>query len=129
MRSKPSGRFELGISSRHGLARTVISWRAALILFAVLSLATNVATRYCYASGNDSQTLKAAKSGPLDGKRQHLLNDGLHWSAPVPTFSLFEPAKVSIVVLPATSPVARFHSEDCLYNRPPPAPPTHFTNW
>jgi len=102
-------------------AREASSWHHALILGAVLSLTINVATRYCNVIGAGTQALKAAKAHSPDAKRQHLLNDSLHWSAPAAAFVLFEPTRVSSAVLPAIPLVTRLYPEDCLYNRPPPS--------
>src|SRR5579885_2225544 len=100
-------------------ARQTNGWRELLILLALLSLTISVATRYCHVSGAQSQTLKSAKANPLDGKRQHLLNNGLHWSAPVEKFVLLLPAFVPAIVRPAASPIVQLYSTDCLHNRPP----------
>jgi len=100
--------------------RHTSAWRIALILGAVLSLAVSVATRY----GTVVQQEAAAKivtSQSLDAKRQHLLNDGLHWLAPAATFVLFEPSGVAVAALPAVPPVTQLYSEDLLYSRPPPS--------
>jgi hypothetical protein len=95
-------------------------WRGALILSAVLSLAINVATRYSTLTPRETGTTKGATSKSLDGKRQHLLNDGLHWSAPAAKFILFEPAAISVAALPAVPPATRSRSEGLLCSRPPP---------
>ena len=108
---QPGGRFPGRISH----------WRSALILLAVLSLTVSVATRYCYVTGSEIQALRAVKSNALDGKRQHLLNDGLHWAAPAATFVFFEPAEVSAALPRDIPPLVRLYSENCLYDRPPPA--------
>jgi len=98
--------------------RRISAWRGALILGAVLSLAVSVATRY--STVVQQAAAKIVTSQSLDAKRQHLLNDGLHWSAPAATFVLFEPGGVSAAALPAVPPVTRLYSEDLLYSRPPP---------
>jgi hypothetical protein len=103
-------------SRRHNCAQ-----RAGLILVAALLLAVNVATRYYTVGGSQTGATKSLTSPSLDAKRQHLLNNGFHWSAPAAKSVLFEPARVSSAVLPATPPAPRFCSEDCLYTRPPPA--------
>jgi hypothetical protein len=95
-------------------------WIRTLILGAVLSLAINVATRYSTITRQEAGATKSTTSQSLDGKRQHLLNDGLHWSAPAATFVLFQPARVSVAVLSSILPVTRIYSEESLYDRPPP---------
>jgi hypothetical protein len=91
-----------------------------LILGAVLSLAINVATRYTTITPQETSKTKSTTSQSLDVQRQHLLNDGLHWSAPAAKFVLFEPARLSVAMLPSISPVTGIYSEACLYDRPPP---------
>ena len=95
-------------------------WLEALILGAVLSLALNVATRYTTITPQGASRTKSITSQSLDVQRQHLLNDGLHWSAPAAKFVLFEPAPLSFAVLPSIAPVTGVYSEECLYDRPPP---------
>jgi hypothetical protein len=95
-------------------------WIRTLILGAILSLALNVATRYSTITRQEAGTTKSATSQSLDGQRQNLLNDGLHWSAPAAKFVLFEPAGISAATLPAVPSITGCHSEECLYDRPPP---------
>jgi len=95
-------------------------WRRTLILGAVLSLTISVATRYGAVVRHETGTIKIVASQSLDAKRQHLLNDGFHWSAPAATFVLFAPARVSASALPGVAPITRLYSGDVLYGRPPP---------
>lgn len=95
--------------------------RGALVLCAVLCLAVNVATRYSTITPQEAGATKSARSASLDAGRQHLLNDGLHWSAPAAKFILFEPAKSFAATLPAVPSATRSYSEDLLYSRPPPS--------
>ena len=95
-------------------------WLKALILGAVLSLAINVATRFTTITPQETSKTKSATAQSLDGKRQHLLDDGLHWSAPAAKFVLFEPARLSVAVLPSIPPATGIYSEESLYDRPPP---------
>jgi len=95
-------------------------WLIALILGAVLSLAINVATRYTTITPQEASRTKSATAHSLDVQRQHLLNDGLHWSAPAEKFVLLEPARLSNAVLLSVPPVTRVYSEESLYDRPPP---------
>lgn len=96
-------------------------WHSLLVHAAVLSLTVGVATRYCSIEQPGEHATTIVKSHSFDAKRQHLLNDGLHWSAPAAAFILFKPARVISAVLPAIFPIIRLHSEDCLYSRPPPS--------
>jgi hypothetical protein len=102
------------------VGRGVRGWHHALILGAVLSLTINVATRYCQVTSTDTQ-VEAVKSRSLDAQRQHLLNDGFHWSIPASAFVLFKPTPFVAAVLPDTFPLNCLHSEVCSYNRPPPS--------
>ncbi len=95
--------------------------RVAMIFFTVLSLAVSVATRYCLVGRRDTRVTTIVTSHSLDAHRQHLLNDGVHWSAPASAFVLFEPIRGFFLVRPAVPPRIRLYSEDYLYNRPPPA--------
>ena len=96
-------------------------WRSALILGAVLSLAISVATRYSTVVRHEAGTTRIVASRSLDAKRQHLLKDGLHWSAPAATFVLFEPTGIPDAVLPTVPPIARLYSQSLLFSRPPPS--------
>ena len=95
-------------------------WRRALVLGAVLSLAISVATRYSTVVRQEAAT-KIVTSQSLDAKRQHLLKDGLHWSAPAATFVLFAPTGVNVAGLPAVAPWPRLYATHFLYSRPPPS--------
>jgi hypothetical protein len=95
-------------------------WRRTLILAAVLSLTIHVATRYGMVTPQQAQGTKSATSQSLDAKRQHLLNDGFHWSAPAAKFVLLEPPRLSAAVLPFVAFVTELRSEECIYVRPPP---------
>jgi hypothetical protein len=94
--------------------------RRALILAAVVSLTISVATRYTTVVRLEAGT-KALTSQSLDSERQHLLNDGLHWSAPAAIFVLLEPTRVSFAISPVIFPINRLYPEDLLYSRPPPS--------
>src|SRR5580704_1599864 len=95
-------------------------WRRALVLGAILSLAISVATRYSTVVPQKTAT-NILTSQSLDAKRQHLLKDGLHWSAPAATFVLFEPSGVHVSALPAVPPGPPLYATDFLYSRPPPS--------
>jgi hypothetical protein len=95
-------------------------WRRALVLSAVLSLAISVATRYSTVVPQKTST-KILTSQSLDAKRQHLLKDGPHWSAPAATLVLFEPTQVFVAGLPAVPLGPQLYATDFLYSRPPPS--------
>jgi hypothetical protein len=105
---------------RDSAVRAILFWRRAVILGAVLSLTINVATRYCQVNTPEAQAMKALKSQSLGAERQHLLNDGLHWSVPEAALVLSMPARVVSGILAASFPITRLRLEDCVYSRPPP---------
>jgi len=115
-----TGRSMCAKAPRNVALRSAGCWRRTLIMVAVVSLSISVATRYCAVVQFSSRAATVAKACPPEGKRQHLLNDGLHWSAPVETFVLFEPAGVSGAVLLTEPLLTRPYSQDSLYSRPPP---------
>jgi len=98
------------------------SWRrCGLIVVAVCSLAVSLATRYCVLAAPDNHSETTVQSHAPAPKRQHLDNDGLHWTAPAATFILFKPGRAHIAVLPAVRPATNLYAGDCLHNRPPPS--------
>ncbi len=105
----------------HCAVREMGSWQIVLILGAVFSLTVSVATRYCTFVQCEPNAATTATSHALDAKRQHLLNDGLHWAAPVATFVLFKPTQVSSALPRDIPPVARLYCRECLCGRPPPS--------
>ncbi len=115
-------RFLVGFASRNdrGCVCQHSFWPRALVLGAVLSLAISVATRYSTVVRHETAT-NILTSQSLDAKRQHLLKDGLHWSAPPATFVLFEPSGVHVSALPAVPPGPPLYATDFLYSRPPPS--------
>jgi hypothetical protein len=116
----PSEARDLGSSLYRRRVCQRCFWLRGLILGAVLSLAVNVATRYTTITLQEPTKTKSTTSQSLDVRRQHLLNDGLHWSVPAAKFVLFEPARLSVAALPSVPPVTGIHSEESLYDRPPP---------
>jgi hypothetical protein len=97
------------------------SWQHALVLGAVLSLAINVATRYCTVLTESAQSAHSASAHAVDAQRQHLLNDGLHWSAPPPVFVLLPPVGLCCSILTGNPAVPHRYSDESLWDRPPPA--------
>jgi hypothetical protein len=91
----------------------------ALVVVAICSLAVNVATRYC-SSSPDVSIVKAVKCNAPEAKRQHLLANGAHWTAPTPTFTFLPPPRTTLHVVSADVLPTHLFSESWLYNRPPP---------
>jgi hypothetical protein len=94
-------------------------WRRTLVWFAVCSLAVSLATRYA-AAASEFQTSNCVKCQSLEAKRQHLLGDGLQWTAPTVALMMFLSPRSAAPALPATFPLINLYSQDWLYNRPPP---------
>ncbi len=95
--------------------------RRWLILTSVLTLAIAVATRFSTAAAASDCSQTTVSSHAPTAKRQHLVSDGLHWTAPPSTFTLFEPDRRSNTTLPAVFPINTFYAGNCPHNRPPPS--------
>ena len=98
--------------------------RVAIVLLAICSLTGSVATRYTVLgpdSGPDFQKVTAVKSQVPDAKRQHLLANGLQWTAPAPSFTFYQPPRSAVFVVSVVVPSTNLNSESWLYNRPPPS--------
>jgi len=96
------------------------SWRTLLILLAVFCISLSLATRYVIVGSASSET-KCVKCQSLDAKRQHLLGDGMQWTAPAATFIFFVSPKPSARIIDIALPVHDLYAEHWLYNRPPPS--------
>jgi hypothetical protein len=105
---------------RYRAVRRISVWRSTLVLGAILSLTISVATRFSTTAPSKTST-KVVRSESPNSERQRLLNDGLLWCAPAMTSALFEPAGVSLEILPAVPAITRSHFEDLLFSRPPPS--------
>jgi hypothetical protein len=94
--------------------------RIAFVFLAILSLTVSLATRYTNQQ-LDLLSVTAVKSESLEANRQHLLGDGLEFTAPVTQFFLFQPPRSAVFAISAFVPSTNLESESWLYNRPPPA--------
>jgi hypothetical protein len=102
-----------------GLVRQCI-WRRLLILLAVSSLAISLLSRYTTTPNPDFRKARSISAGAGNAKTQHLLGDGLQWTAPVAAFiMLVVPRGKTRILHPILSAISP-HFEDWLYNRPPP---------
>jgi hypothetical protein len=106
----------------HSRARVRLASRCriAVVLLAIFFLTVSLATRYTVL-GPELQKVTTVKSGSPDAKRQHLLSDGLQWTAPASGFTLFQPPQSSVLTVSAVFPSTNLSSESWLYNRPPPS--------
>jgi hypothetical protein len=95
------------------------SWRLALVCLAVCGLTVSLATRFA-AAGSETAAVRAVQARSPDAQRQHLLGDGLKWTAPAASFALFEPPRSLVPAVSAVFPSTNLSFESWLYNRPPP---------
>ncbi len=89
------------------------------VLFAICSLTFSLATRFV-AVPSEAHSIKAIISHAPEAKRQHMLGDGAHWTAPALTFTLLEPPTYSHHIICNDVLPTNLVSESWLYNRPPP---------
>jgi hypothetical protein len=95
--------------------------RTAFIFLAIFSLTVSLATRYT-GTNSDASNARAVNDHSPDAQRQHLLSDGLKWSAPPYSFTLFQQPRSFVFAVSADFPATNLCSETWLYNRPPPTP-------
>ena len=95
------------------------SYRIALVCLSVSFLTVSLATRFAVA-GSETSAVRAVQAHSPDAQRQHLLGDGLKWTAPAVTFTLFVPPRAFVYAVSAVFPCTNLCSESWLYNRPPP---------
>lgn len=100
--------------ARHGI------WRGLLVLFAVFSLAINLASRFTTTPNADFGKRTSISAASTNAKTQHLLGDAPQWSAPVASFIMLVVPRGKTVTRHPVLPVIYLHSETWLYNRPPP---------
>ncbi len=97
---------------------TTSSWHSRLIVcLAALALVVSLASR-TFEFSSDPHT--AARSGVVEGKRQHLDRDVTNWTAPVAAFVSPQWRPVMATIPPASEPLIAVDRDSCLYNRPPP---------
>ena len=95
------------------------SGRFILVLLAICCLTVSLATRFAAASSGTA-SVRAVQAHSLDAQRQNLLSDGLKWSGPAISFTLFEPPRSFVPPASAVFPSTNLSFESWLYNRPPP---------
>jgi hypothetical protein len=111
----------MSIVGHPGTDERCASWRRLLILLAVLSLTLTLATRYTQTASAVISLDSSISSVSSGAKTQHLLADGLQWTAPVTTFIVLVVPHYPRQVIPPVLPVTALYSENWLYNRPPPS--------
>ena len=97
------------------------AWRSLLILLAVLSLTLSLAGRYTSVSSVDFGKTTSIATDSTTAKTQHLLSDGLQWTAPVTAILMLVVPRRAARIVHAPLPVIDLYAEDWLYNRPPPS--------
>ena len=96
------------------------SYQVALVCLAICSLAVSLATRFTIPVSETPGKTSVQTYSP-HAHRQHLLCDGLKWTAPASSFTLFEPPRALVYAVPAVFPSTNAYSETWLYDRPPPS--------
>lgn len=97
------------------------AWAWCVILVAVLSLTLSLAGRYATSSADEPGTATSISADSVNAKTQHLLSDGLQWTAPASTFIMLVVPRAKSRIVHFVLPIINLQSEDWLYNRPPPA--------
>ena len=114
------GGVQVYLLGNPGVPRRLGSWRSLLILLAIGSLSLSLWTRYAVENpAFDHPTQLKCRS--LDAKRQHLLSDGLQWTAPAITISYFVAPHAPARLVEAAPPVKDLLLDHWLFDRPPPS--------
>ena len=95
------------------------SGRFVLVFLAISCLTVSLATRFAV-TGSETAAVRVVQDHSPDAQRQHLLGDGLKWTAPAVSFTLLEPPRSFVPAVSAVFPVTNLSFESWLYNRPPP---------
>jgi hypothetical protein len=112
--------YEMSTFGHPGTVVRHSAWRRTLILLAVLALTISLASRYTAAAATGLSKASSMSADSASAKTQHLLGDGLQWTAPVAAFLMLVVPRTKTRILHPVLPVINLHSEDWLYNRPPP---------
>jgi hypothetical protein len=95
------------------------SGRFTLVFLAIGCLTVSLATRFA-AANSETASVRSIQAHSPDAQRQNLLGDGLKWSGPAISFTLFEPPRSLVPAVSAVFPSTNLSFESWLYNRPPP---------
>jgi hypothetical protein len=94
--------------------------RGLLVLLAVSSLAISVVSRFSTTPNADFGKRTSISAQSANAKTQHLLSDGAQWTAPVASFIMLVVPRGKRRIYHPILPLIYLHSENWLYNRPPP---------
>lgn len=97
------------------------AWRRLLIVVAVLSLILSLAGRYTSVASADFGTTTSISADSTTAKTQHLVSDGLQWTAPVAAILMLVVPRRAARIVHTPLRVIDLYAEDWLYNRPPPS--------
>jgi hypothetical protein len=97
-------------------------WCVAVVLFAAISLAVSVATRYGFSPATANRTATTTIQNHLspDAGRQRLLKNAATWMPPVVSAMIFQAPAAYPRIAPAAPLIPSLFFEKNLYNRPPP---------
>ena len=98
--------------------RLSFSGRLTLVFLTVCCLTVSLATRF--AAATESSAVTTAQADSPHAQRQNLLGDGLTWTAPAVSFTLFEPPRSFVPEVSPVFPSTNLSFKSWLYNRPPP---------
>ena len=106
----------------HSRARVTFASRCwiAVVLLSICALTASLATRFTVV-GTEVQKVTAVKFHSSDAYRQHLLSDGLIWTAPESSITLFQPPRSAVLMVSEVVPFTTRGSASWYYNRPPPS--------
>ena len=94
------------------------SLRRALVALLLLSLVVSLATRTFHLKVTQTASVASSASQAM---RQHMVRDGLRWTAPMVQYAVLDAPTFYPYVAPEGPPVRALLIEQNLYNRPPPS--------
>jgi hypothetical protein len=95
------------------------SGRLSLVFLAICCLTASLATRFAV-TGSETAAVRFVQAHSPNAERQHLLGDGLKWTGPAVSFTVYEPPRSVVPAVSAVFPSTNLSFESWLCNRPPP---------
>src|SRR5271154_4828619 len=109
----------------HSRAHVTVASRCwiAVVLLSMCALTASLATRFTVLSREFQKATEVTvvKSQPSDAYRQHLQSDGLIWTAPASSVTLFQPPRSIALMVSEVLPTTALGSASWHHNRPPPS--------